>query len=152
MNDNSGCNAMRLCHSHHVGGQRRQNRRIHRAEEALHGGGSQLQAQRTRVLLQQDARLNVAAMDESGHHCRQHGNRYVAADVAEFAEPKAGAVEIVDEHAADGAHRAEDAGTVAEGCAAKQKMNGNIELDLRANRNPNTYRIESSECSSMSFH
>lgn len=105
--------------THHIRGKRCQHRRIHRPQESVHRSRPHLQAQRTLVLLQQDARLHDAPMEERAHNGRQHGNRHVAADVAEFAQSQSAAIVIVHQHAGDAAHGAQNARPEADRCAVE---------------------------------
>lgn len=60
-------------------------------------------------------------MEERRHDRRQHGNRYVAAGVAEAAESQPGAIVIVHQDAGDAGHRAEDAGRETDRFAAETR-------------------------------
>lgn len=88
----------------------------------MYDGRPHLQAERTLVLLQQYAPLHNAAMEERAHDGRQHGNRYVAAHIAEFAQSQPAAIVIVHQQTGDAAQRAQNARPEADGCAAEKAI------------------------------
>lgn len=109
---------------YHISSQRCQHRWINNAQKALHCCRLQLQTKRTFVLLQQNPRLNDGTIEQRSHNCGQQGDRYVTADVTEFAESQSIAVMSIHVHSGGGSQGAQHAGTEFDGCPGRVRKMG----------------------------